>query len=769
MGLNQYILINKGVALRGAGAGLTILKNPRNLAGVDTSADPVPIVIVGPGRWVNPDGDMRCQTAPTSCQAQYMQRLSADGRQGAMSVTVADGGIFKPGAFVLLDETSCASWQPDVTGLGQQVWASSDYAVQWALYNPNTAQYSLTPVTPSAANNWAGVGVGNDAACWFSRQDRPQNEIKEIASVSGNTVTFTSPLTKDYRASHYAELTTYTGGNAQVVQAGLEQLSAIGGGNGAVLFNNTAYSWARNIEVTTWLGEGVMLDGAFRTELRDSYIHDGSWPVPGGSGYAIATSHGSSELLIENNISMGANKVMVARSSGAGSVVAYNYMDHGYIGYDSAWIEAGINGSHMVGSHHMLFEGNQSFNIESDDTHGNSTRHTFFRNYLTTVRGPFTNALTGESIDDAAQAGNGPKRAAAAGTYSYWMSFVGNVLGAPGIVTAANGYVDDSADWGAHSSAIWLLGWNPVVPHTTDTQSGPNGGARRQLGHAARQADLADANQRGHAAGVGLPERQTRLLRRQPVAVGGSRDRQDLHAASQGPLRCGDAECGAVSRPTESEIAMRFLCRRFHGCAWIVAALCLAGSGQAIAAPARPSVQTGAAHSYSAEKSVARARGQIGVTVAYDAAYTVIPYPNGDVSQDKGVCTDVIIRALRGQGIDLEQLVHEDMRRAFSKYPTRWGLKRPDSNIDHRRVLNLETYLRRQRRDLPVSQDPRDYRAGDWVTWRLGDKEQLPHIGMVSDRLAPDGTPLIIHNIGNGTQEENVLFAFPMAGHFRWR
>jgi len=139
------------------------------------------------------------------------------------------------------------------------------------------------------------------------------------------------------------------------------------------------------------------------------------------------------------------------------------------------------------------------------------------------------------------------------------------------------------------------------------------------------------------------------------------------------------------------------------------------------------------------------------------------------VSQDKGVCSDVIIRALRGQGIDLQQLVHEDMRRAFASYPTRWGLKRPDSNIDHRRVLNLETYLRRQRRDLPVSQDPRDYRAGDWVTWRLGDKEQLPHIGMVSDRLAPDGTPLIIHNIGSGTQEENALFAFPMAGHFRWR
>ena len=165
---------------------------------------------------------------------------------------------------------------------------------------------------------------------------------------------------------------------------------------------------------------------------------------------------------------------------------------------------------------------------------------------------------------------------------------------------------------------------------------------------------------------------------------------------------------------------------------------------------------------------MALARAQIGVTLTYDSAYTVIAYPNGDVSKDKGVCTDVIIRALRGQGIDLQQLVHEDMRRAFSQYPTRWKQKQPDPNIDHRRVLNLETFMRRKGRNLPVNKNPRDYRAGDWVTWRLGET-QLPHIGMVSDRTAEDGTPLIIHNIGNGAQEENALFEFPIVGHFRWK
>jgi len=194
------------------------------------------------------------------------------------------------------------------------------------------------------------------------------------------------------------------------------------------------------------------------------------------------------------------------------------------------------------------------------------------------------------------------------------------------------------------------------------------------------------------------------------------------------------------------------------------------GSGLAVAAPAHPHARaSAAAQAYSAQKSVELARSQIGVTLAYDSGYTAIAYPNGDVPVSKGVCTDVIIRALRGQGIDLQRLVHEDMRRAFAQYPARWGLKRPDPNIDHRRVLNLEVFMRRQGRALPVSKNPRDYQAGDWVTWRLLDGDRLPHIGMVSDRTAKDGTPLIIHNIGRGTQEEDTLFAFPIAGHYRWR
>ncbi len=165
---------------------------------------------------------------------------------------------------------------------------------------------------------------------------------------------------------------------------------------------------------------------------------------------------------------------------------------------------------------------------------------------------------------------------------------------------------------------------------------------------------------------------------------------------------------------------------------------------------------------------VQNARAQIGVTVRYDPEYTAIPYPNGDVAQFKGVCTDVVIRAMRGQGLDLQKLVHEDMKQNFSRYPTRWGLKRADANIDHRRVLNLEVFMTRRGFSLPLSTRAAGFQAGDWVTWRVGDKN-LPHIGIVSDKKTRDGVPLIIHNIGLGTQEEDVLFAYKMVGHYRWR
>ena len=138
----------------------------------------------------------------------------------------------------------------------------------------------------------------------------------------------------------------------------------------------------------------------------------------------------------------------------------------------------------------------------------------------------------------------------------------------------------------------------------------------------------------------------------------------------------------------------------------------------------------------------------------------------GDVPIERGVCTDVVIRALReALKMDLQQLVHEDMTAAFSAYPKNWGLKKPDRNIDHRRVLNLKKYFERKGLSVAVSEKPADYLPGDLVTCTVG--ISLPHIMIVSDKKTAQGVPLIIHNIGQGTQEEDRLFAFPITGHYR--
>ncbi len=168
----------------------------------------------------------------------------------------------------------------------------------------------------------------------------------------------------------------------------------------------------------------------------------------------------------------------------------------------------------------------------------------------------------------------------------------------------------------------------------------------------------------------------------------------------------------------------------------------------------------------SGDKLAIDAKKQIGVTVSYDPTYRKLDFPRGDVPQDTGVCTDVIVRAYRLQNIDLQQLINADMRSNFLAYPKIWGLKSTDKNIDHRRVPNIETYLERHGQSLSTT-DGNSFLAGDIVSWRLP-TANLPHIGIVSDKMSADGTLLIIHNIGQGTQEENILFAYPITGHFRY-
>lgn len=163
---------------------------------------------------------------------------------------------------------------------------------------------------------------------------------------------------------------------------------------------------------------------------------------------------------------------------------------------------------------------------------------------------------------------------------------------------------------------------------------------------------------------------------------------------------------------------------------------------------------------------IAAAITQTGMNVTYDGSYRRIAYPDGDVPETIGVCTDIIVRAYRAIGIDLQVKIHEDMRGNFDKYPKIWGLRAPDPNIDHRRVPNLQTFFRRAGSELPVTRQVSDYLAGDLVTWMLPGNR--PHIGIVIDAQSFEGVPLVVHNIGRGPEIEDVLFTFPITGHYRY-
>jgi hypothetical protein len=435
----KYVLVNKGISLRGAGPGVTILQRTDGArpGTYIPGSNPSPMIIVGPQRYNNDE------TATA---------LTADAAQGMNSVQVANTAGLSVGQIVLMDEASGAGWQTDPLGRGQ-IWASPDFRVVWQKHNPSQSYDDF----PSGTYPYSPGSAG----CWFSNCDRPTSEIKQISAISGNTITFDSPVTISYRVSHQAQLHYWR--TPQTRNAGVENLTAQYADNDSIDFNWCAYCWAYKVENTRWNGAGFGVNFSFRVQLEEFYNHEPVFPVPGGAGYNISLAFGSSEVLVENGISVQANKIIVVRSAGAGSVVAYNYMDDGYIGGQEAWVEIGVNGSHMVGSHHMLFEGNYSFNMDSDNTHGNSIYHTFFRNYASGYRARFK-SIGGVAVDDVTNlpGGNGPLRGAGAMAYSYWMSWLGNVLGASGHMS---GWRYDTSKG---SAGIWMLGWDAGSPYPTD-------------------------------------------------------------------------------------------------------------------------------------------------------------------------------------------------------------------------------------------------------------------------------------------------------------
>lgn len=154
-------------------------------------------------------------------------------------------------------------------------------------------------------------------------------------------------------------------------------------------------------------------------------------------------------------------------------------------------------------------------------------------------------------------------------------------------------------------------------------------------------------------------------------------------------------------------------------------------------------------------------------SVVYDGTYTKIKYPNGDVPKNKGVCTDVVIRAYRKLSIDLQKEVHEDMKANFSKYPKTWGLRSTDTNIDHRRVPNLQVFFTRKGCSIVVTDKAADYKPGDIVTWMLAGN--LPHIGIVVNRKSATGRYMIVHNVGYGQNLDDCLFSYKITGHYRYK
>ena len=164
------------------------------------------------------------------------------------------------------------------------------------------------------------------------------------------------------------------------------------------------------------------------------------------------------------------------------------------------------------------------------------------------------------------------------------------------------------------------------------------------------------------------------------------------------------------------------------------------------------------------------ALGRLNHKVTYDGSYRKISFPGGDVPNNIGVCTDVIIRSYRKLGIDLQERVHHDMLNSFALYPNlaKWDLIRPDTNIDHRRVLNLRVFFQRHGAALPISSNSNDYLPGDMVTWDI--MPGMPHIGIVTDKVSNDKTrPLIVHNMGKGPKLDDILFTMKITGHYRYQ
>jgi len=286
--------------------------------------------------------------------------LSTDAIKGAYSITLTTTPSLSPGQVVFLDQDSSTNpgSSPPING--------------------GDSNYIYTSLTNS------GSGIGNLDGYGLRPDFRIPADIMEVASVSGNIVTFDTPLTYAYHSANTAQLTTFS--TPLVKGVGIENLFLWGGNNGNINISGCAYCWVKNVESTWAYGPNIYLLASFHNEIRDSFLHEMVAVHSGGGGYLIALDGGTSETLIENNISWLGDKPIVMRGGGSGNVVAYNYMMDTFNFDLPVAAEAGINAAHLVGTHVTLMEGNYSQNITVDAYWGNSPYGTFYRNWVTAHR-----------------------------------------------------------------------------------------------------------------------------------------------------------------------------------------------------------------------------------------------------------------------------------------------------------------------------------------------------------------------------------------------
>lgn len=423
----------------------------------------------------------------TGCGAQ----LAFSVFQGATTVQLNSVANLAVGMDVRIDEASGATTQTNPANTSGSLAANLFGALDYAAANtsPMIGRIVYCP----------GCTTVEDGQAYGAVYDRETSEVKKISAISSVcpgalcTITFDSPVTVAFRAGspHFAQVywpTNASGTSVPFISgAGLENVTIERSTQDPVVFQYCDGCWLKNVETFLWRG-GVVISNSLRIELNTVYFHDGADLENNGIEYPVAIDGATTESMITNSIIRLGGKGMVGRSCGGGNVVSYNYigetMYQANSGIGNYLLDMGVNGSHYVGCHGILFEGNQGDNGDDDETHGNVTAHTFFRNWFLSQRPPFTDpsltlsssvtfGVASGTVNDNSGLGYatgqaypyppGPLRAAGAMMWDYEMAYVGNVLGISGVTTAANGYVYQgcfgTAGCPNNKGEIWLLGW----------------------------------------------------------------------------------------------------------------------------------------------------------------------------------------------------------------------------------------------------------------------------------------------------------------------